>query len=190
MLDITLKLDKNNKVWKWLESQENKLINAGHIGTHVDVYKKSNIPIEYFKTKGLLINCTKYSLDEEIGIEVLKDIEIKESSFVIFKTNIQINHLYGSDIYVKQHHELSWELIDYLLERKVNFIGIDCAGIRRGKEHFQADIKSEENNTYVIENLDLSKLNDKIEDEFDVYTMWIENPFDTGLSTRVLVDII
>ncbi|WFD10244.1 cyclase family protein [Tepidibacter hydrothermalis] len=190
MLDITLKLDKNNKVWKWLESQENKLINAGHVGTHVDVYKKSNIPLEYFKTKGVLIDCTNYSLDEEIGIEALKDIEIKESSFVMFKTNIQSNYPYGSDVYVKQHPELSWELIDYLLERKVYFIGIDCAGIRRGKEHVKADVKSEENNTYVIENLDLSKLNDTIEDEFDVYTMWIDNPFATGLSTRVLVDII
>ncbi|CAH2215383.1 cyclase family protein [Tepidibacter aestuarii] len=190
MIDITLKLDKDNKVWKWLESQENKLINAGHIGSHIDVYKKSNIPIEYFKTKGVLIDCTNYGLDEEIGIEVLKDIEIEESSFIIFKTNIQINYPYGSDIYVKQHPELSWELIDYLLERNVHFIGIDFAGIRRGKEHFKADEKSEENNTYVIENLDLRKLKITIEDEFDVYTMWIENPFATGLSTRVLIDVI
>ncbi len=190
MIDITLKLDKNNKVWKWLESQENKLINAGHIGTHVDVYKKSNIPIEYFKTKGILIDSTNYGLDEEIGIEVLKDIEIEEGSFIIFKTNIQIDYPYGSDIYVKNHHELSWELINYLLERKASFIGIDCAGIRRGKEHFKADVKSEENNTYVIENLDLSKLNVKIDNKLEVYTMWIENPFATGLSTRVLVDVI
>ncbi|MCY6370690.1 cyclase family protein [Clostridium ganghwense] len=190
MIDITIKLDNNHKVWKWLEFQENKLVNAGHVGTHIDVYKRSNIPIEYFKTRGALIDCTSYGLDEEIGIEVLKDIEIEENSFVIFKTNIQIKYPYGSDIYVKQHPELSWKLITHLLEKKVCFIGIDCAGIRRGKEHVQADVKSEENNTYVIENLDLSKLNIKTDSKFNVYTMWIENPFATGLATRVLVDVI
>jgi kynurenine formamidase len=190
MIDITLKLDENNEVWKCLESEENKLMKAGHIGTHIDVYKKSNIPLEYFKTKGVLIDCTNYDLDREIGLEVLENIEITKGRFVIFKTNTPIKDTYGSDSYFKHHPQISWELIDYLLERKVYFIGINCAGIRSGKEHIKADIKAEENNAYIIENLDLSKLNGKIEDEFDVYTMWIENPFSTGLSTRVLVDII
>ncbi|MBF8983404.1 cyclase family protein [Lutibacter sp. B2] len=191
MINITMKLDRNHEVWKWLESQENKLMNAGHVGTHIDVYKKSNVPIEYFKTKGILIDCTNYDLDEEIGLEVLKGVEIEgeEDIFIIFKTNIQSKYAYGSEIYVNQHHELSWELINFLLDKKVCFIGIDCAGIRRGKEHFQADIKSEENKTYIIENLDLSKLNLKTGDQFHVYTMWIENPFATGLSTRVLADV-
>lgn len=191
MIDITMKLDRNHEVWKWLESQENKLMNAGHVGTHIDVYKKSNVPIDYFKNSGVLIDCTNYDLDEEIGLEVLKELEIEgeEDTFVIFKTNIQSKYAYGSDIYVNQHHELSWELINFLLDKKVCFIAIDCAGIRRGKEHFQADIKSEENKTYIIENLDLSKLNLNTGDKFHVYTMWIENPFATGLPTRVLVDV-
>ena len=189
MIDITLKIDKEHEVWKWLKSQENKLVNVGHVGTHIDVYKKSNVPIDYFKTTGVLIDCTNYDLDQEIGMEVLKDIEIEENYFVIFKTNIQISYPYGSNVYVNQHHVLSWELITYLLEKKVCFIGIDCAGIRKGKEHFQADVMSEENTTYVIENLDLSKLNIEMGEKFNVYTMWIENPFATGLATRVLVDV-
>ncbi|MCT4544308.1 MAG: cyclase family protein [Vallitalea sp.] len=189
MIDITLRLENNHMIWKWLESQENKLAKSSHVGTNIDVYKKSNIPLEYFKTQGILIDCTKYCLDEEIGIDVLKDIYIEENSFVIFKTNMQLKYQYGSDAYMKQHPQLTWELINYLLEKKLYFIGIDCAGIRKGKEHIQADIKSEENNTYVIENLDLSKLNLKTGDKFDIYTMWIENPFATGLATRVLVDI-
>ena len=185
MIDITIKLESDHEAWKWLESQENKLANAGHIGTHVDVYEKSDIPIEYFKTTGVLIDCTSYSLEEEIGIEVLKETEIEQGSFVIFKTNIQRKHPYGSDIYINQHYELSWELINYLLLQKVCFIGIDCAGIRRGNEHFLADIKSERNCTYVIENLNLIDLTSG---KFIVYTMWINNPFSTGLSARVLVD--
>ena len=189
MIDITMKLDRKHKVWKWLECQENKLINADHVGTHIDVYKKSNVPIDQFSTKGVSIDCPNYELDEEIGLEVLKELEIEweEDIFVIFQTNIQSKYAYGSEMYVNQHHELSWELINFLLDKKVCFIGIDCTGIRRGKEHFQADIKSEENKTYIIENLDLSKLNLKTGDQFYVYTMWIENPFATGLATRVLV---
>lgn len=192
MIDITMKLEKDHEVWKWLESKENKLMNAGHVGTHIDVYRKTNVPLEYFKTKGIIIDCSNYNLDEEIGLEVLKDVEIEGSNkeFIIFKTNIQNKYSYGSEIYTHQHHELSWELIDHLLEKRVCFIGIDCAGVRRGKEHFQADVKAEDNKTYIIENLDLSNLNLEKDNKFNVYTMWIENPFATGLSTRVLVESI
>jgi kynurenine formamidase len=185
MIDITIRLEKDHEAWKWLDSQEYKLANAGHIGTHIDVYEKSDIPIEYFKTIGVLIDCTNYYLEKEIGIEVLRDVEIRQDSFVIFKTDIQRKYPYGSDVYINQHYELSWELINYLLEQKVCFIGIDCAGIRRGKEHFRADVKAERNRTFVIENLDLRNLTSRI---FFVYTMWINNPFSTGLSARVLVD--
>ncbi len=47
---------------------------------------------------------------------------------------------YGCDEYIKRHHQLSMELIDYLITKKVNFIGIDFAGVRRGKEHYSADV--------------------------------------------------
>lgn len=184
MIDLTIKLGEEHRVWNWLTAQDHKLINAGHIGTHIDVYEKSNIPIEYFETTGLLIDCSDYKPDEEIGLEILKNICIPQNSFVIFKTEIQNKSPYGSNKYINEHHELSWELIDYLLDRKVRFIGIDCAGIRRGKEHFLADIKAENNLTFIVENLDLTALTTN---NFTVYTMWIDNPFSTGLSARVLV---
>jgi len=188
MIDITLKLDKNHDVWKWLEAQDNKLLNAGHIGTHIDVYKKSSIPIDYFKSQGLLIDCTSFGINEQIGIEVVDGHEITEGTFIMFKTDIQTEHPYGSDVYINNHPELSWELIDHLLEKKVHFIGIDCAGIRRGKEHVKADVKSEENDTYVVENLSLENLSVNQGQLFDVFTMWIDNPFLTGLSTRIFID--
>lgn len=190
MRDITLKLDQNNKVWKHIGSEKYKFLNGGHIGTHIDVYEKSSIPLKYFKTKGFLINCLEYDRNKEIDLEVLENLKIKEDSFIIFKTNIGNKYAYGSDDYFKNHPQLSLKLIDLLLEKKVAFIGIDCAGIRRGKEHIKADIKAEQNNTYIIENLDLMSLDATIKNEFDVYTMWIDNPFSTGLPTRVLVDIL
>ena len=192
MIDITMNLERDHNVWKWLESQENKLMNVGHVGTHIDVYKKSKVPVDYFKTRGVLIDCTEYGIEKEIGMEVIEGIDIKygEKVFIVFKTGIQSRFEYGSEMYTNNHPQLGWELIDFLLQRQVCFIGIDCAGIRRGSEHIKADIKAEGNRTYVIENLDMGGLNLKNGDKFDVYTMWIENPFATGLSTRVLADVI
>ncbi|MGL4453145.1 MAG: cyclase family protein [Sarcina sp.] len=187
MKDITLKLEKENKVWKWLEGKENKLLNAGHIGTHLDVYKQTQVPLDYFKTRCQIINCENYDYDKEIGIEVLERKEIKEKDFIIFNTGIQKEYEYGSDFYIKNHHEINYELIKYLLDKKVAFIGIDGAGIRRGKEHKGADILAEENRTYIIENLNLKEIED-LNKEFTAYTMWIDNPFATGLSTRVILE--
>lgn len=188
MIDISIKLKRDHKVWDWLKSQNNKLISQGHIGTHIDVYKKSDISEDYIKTKGILIDCSNYSLNEEIDLDILENITIRQNDFVMFKTNIQENNPYGSDVYINNHYQLSWALIDFLINKNVSFIGIDCAGIRRGKEHFQADIKAEENKTYIIENLDLSKLKYNNGNKFDVYTIWINNPLSTGLATRVLVE--
>jgi len=189
MIDISLKLERTNNVWNWLKSQENKLISAGHIGTHIDVYNKSEIPENYIKSRGVIIDCSNYRLDEEIGMECIQGKEINNGDFIIFKTNIGEKYPYGSDIYVKNHHQLSLELIDYLINKKVHFIGIDCAGIRRGKEHFEADIKCENNNVYVVENLNLSQVT-YYEKEISVYTIWINNPIVTGLATRVLIDFM
>ncbi|MGB5824380.1 MAG: cyclase family protein [Proteocatella sp.] len=189
MIDISLKLERNNVVWNWLKSQENKLISSGHIGTHIDVYNKSEVPESYIKSRGVIVDCSKYGLDKEIGMESIKDKIINSGDFVIFKTNIGEEHPYGSEAYVKSHHQLSMDLIDCLIGKKVNFIGIDCAGIRRGKEHFEADIKCENNNVYVVENLDLSKLV-HYSKEINVYAIWINNPFATGLATRVLIDFM
>jgi len=94
------------------------------------------------------------------------------------------------NVFIKSHNQLSWELINYLTYKEVSFIGIDCAGIRRGKEHFEADIKCEENNTYIIENLDLRNLTNDNSKKFLIYTIWIDNPLSTGLATRVFVDYI
>lgn len=189
MIDLSLKLERDNEVWNWLKNQENKLISAGHIGTHIDVYNKSEIPQSYIKSRGVIVDCSNYNLDKEIGIECIQDKIINNGDFIIFKTNIGEKYPYGSDIYIKNHNQLSLELIDYLIDREVNFIGIDCAGIRRGKEHFEADIKCENNNVYVVENLDLSQIN-SYEKEINIYTIWINNPFSTGLAARVLIDFM
>ena len=185
MFEISLKINKDHKVWNMLASNKNALLTLGHVGTHIDVYEKTEIPEKYLECNGVLINCTNYGLGKEIGIESIKNISIKKKDFIIFKTGIQKENPYGSENYLTNHQELSWELIDYLLKKEVAFIGIDCAGIRRGEEHYKADVKCEKNKTYVVENLSSERLNQLSFNEFKVFTVWIDNPLATGLSTKI-----
>lgn len=186
IIDLTTKV-KEELVRPWLESQENKHIAMGHIGTHLDSYLKSEIPIEYFKRKGIIIDSSDYAEEREISIDDIADVDIEKGDFILFRTD-RINKTYGTREYFLDHPQLSHELIDYLCEKKVSFIGIDAAGIRRGEEHTVADRLCEENNIYVIENLcNLDKINS---DNFILYTMWLEDELATGLKSRVICEEI
>ena len=55
--------------------------------------------------------------------------------------------------YFAGHPQLSHELIDALLDRKISIIGVDCAGIRRGREHTPADQYCADRGVFVVENL-------------------------------------
>lgn len=184
MRELSMKINRDHPVWDMLRSRENVLINAGHIGTHVDVYKKSSIPEKYFETRGVVINCECFTPDEEIGKDVLEDVELNEGDFIIFVTKIKDRYPYGSNEYLRNHHQLSWALINHLISKKVSFIGIDGAGIRRGKEHKKADVLCEENCCYVVENLDMADFTEYGR-VFTINTIWFDNPLSTGLPVRV-----
>lgn len=187
MIDLTTTITK--EFLEWMETPpNNKHVNTGHVGTHLDTYKKSSIPLEYFKTKGVVIDVEKIANLREITVKDMIEVEIPPNGFVLFYTG-RINEFeYGSEQYFANHPQLSHELLDYLLKKKICFIGIDCAGVRRGEEHQAADELCELNGCYVIENLcNLQKLIDK---KFEIYTMWLDNPRATGLPCKVLAEII
>lgn len=124
-----------------------------------------------------------------IPIVSIKDIDIEkipENSFVIFKTGQIEKYPYGDKLYFDNHPQLAMELIEVLYNKKIRFIGIDCAGIRQNLEHEKADRLCEKNGIYVIENL--SNLNKITSNNFTVYTMWLNDDTMTGLKCRVLVE--
>ncbi len=83
--------------------------------------------------------------------------------------------------------ELSHELIDALVEKGVSVIGVDFAGIRRGKEHVPKDKYCADRGVFVIENLiNLSPLL-KL-DGFTVHTYPINIVGVTGLPCRVIAE--
>jgi kynurenine formamidase len=186
-IELTTKVDKK-LMEQWLSTQENKHIAAGHVGTHLDTYNKSAIPLEYFKNKGVLLDVSEISEEREIEIADIAGIDIPQNSFVLIRTARSENKAYGTTDYFSNHPQLSQDLIDYLLSKKIRFIGIDCSGIRRGDEHEKADRLCESKGVYVIENLtNLDKLVNAI--NFKVYALWFNDEIATGLPCRIIADI-
>lgn len=184
IFDCTVPVDMA-QVAPWLDTQKDKYIAQGHIGTHLDIYNKSQIPMEYFQSKGVLIDVSAIGASREIQPEDFADIAIPENSFVFIRTARMEQHRYGTTEYFQDHPQLSETAIDALIEKKIRFIGIDCAGIRRGTQHEPADRKCEQNGIYVIENLcGLDRLCGQ--DSIEVYTLWFDDERATGLKCRVL----
>lgn len=170
----------------WANSQDNKLAAMGHVGTHLDTYNKTRIPLEYFRTNGILVDATSFADKREIDIEDIAHLAIPPHAFVLFRTGQLEKYGYGTDAYWENSPQLSRRLIDYLLEQKVCFIGVDCEGLRRRAEHQDADKLCESKGTYVIENL--CHMDRITSTQFTVYTMWIDDEELTGLKCRVLAE--
>lgn len=185
IFDLTTKLSREQReafLGKGVQSH----VKAGHVGTHLDTYCQTPISLEYFKSVGVLIDVTLICENREIDVDDVAHIKIPQDSFVIFRTGRIERFAYGSREYFLDHPQLSGELIEWLISRKIRFIGIDCSGIRRGEEHKPADIHCEENGVYVIENLcNLDKINSG---NLVVYTMWLDDPDMTGLKCRVIAE--
>lgn len=186
--DLTISVE-NTMIDEYLSKQENKILAQGHIGTHLDIYNKSKIPLEYFKRRGIILDAYDIAERKEIGLEVLGDGEIKPGDFVLIRTGRIERYSYGTREYFLNHPVLSLELIDYLIDKRISFIGIDCPGIRsNGIEHQNADKYCEENGVYVVENI--INLDELLDRKFTVYTMWIDDVNATGLRCRLLAEIL
>lgn len=181
---LTVDLDENNPVYEWLEKQENKFLAEGHIGTHLDRYEFSQIPMDYFKSRAVLFNVKNTTVIELKENELN---EIKTGDFVIFHTGHLKKYRYGNKDYFKNHPILSDDLVNSLLKRKVRFIGIDSPGIKSGAEHEKIDRECEKNKVFVIENIaNLEKIEKKC---FTIYTSWIDEAKKTGLRCSIVAEM-
>lgn len=182
-IDITTVVADNSPLIQWAKEQDNPHIAMGHIGTHLDTYEKSNIPLEFFKSRGVLFDVRDILeiTPNDIDIEL-----IPENGFVIFRTGQIEKYSYGDKLYFDHHPQLSNDLIEMLCEKKIRFIGIDSAGIRQHAEHEKADKFCEKHGIYIIENLCNLHLIPK--QNFTVYTMWLDDKIMTGLKCRVIVE--
>lgn len=146
LVDITLKLAP-----KMLEDPMGNPALAGHWGTHFDVMDKE-FPLDYTRRKGLVFDVSSI-VDRDINVSDIDLSAVEPDMFVAFYTGFADRVGYGEAGYFTAHPQLSNELIHRLVELGISIIGVDFAGIRRGKEHVPIDQYCADRDVFVIENL-------------------------------------
>lgn len=182
-LDLTTMLPLDSPLLQWANEQDNPHMAMGHIGTHLDTYEKSVIPLDYFKSPGILFDVR--NIPEVSPADVDLSLTLP-GDFVLFRTGRIEKFPYGDPRYFEGHPQLSHQLIEALASKNIRFIGVDCPGIRQHSEHEPADRFCETHGIYVIENL--TALNRLPTQRFTVYTMWLEDAVMTGLRCRVIAE--
>lgn len=154
-----------------------------NMGTHIDVMG-ADIVIENDRLIGTGIKLDVSSIiDRPITLNDLDLSYVKEGVYVFFQTNWD---KYLDDEKYNSHPEISMEVIEYLVDKKVNMIGIDTLGLGVGRNHGTIDVYLGKHNTYAIENL--TNL-DKIPNEgFKVYCLPMKIEGLDALPARLLVE--
>ena len=164
------------------QGNENKSL-TGHLGTHFDIMNKE-FPLKYTERKGIVFDVSSV-LNRDIELADIDSDKIEKDMFVAFYTGFIEKEEYGSRVYFSNHPQLSDNLIDVLLEKEISIIGIDFAGVRRGKEHTPKDQYCADRGVFIVENLcNLKKLLNC--DCFTVATYPMNYVGITGLPCRVI----
>ena len=183
--DLTLKVTP--KLTKDANENE-KMSLIVHMGTHFDVMNKE-FPLDYLHLSAIVFDVSNVK-DRDIDIQDIDTSLIKKGMFVLFYTGFLNDAGYGTKEYFHNHKQLSNEIIDLLIQKEVHIIGIDCAGIRRGKEHTPINQYCADHHVFVVENLcRLEKLLD-IQKNVTCYvnTYPINYAQMTGLPCRVVAE--
>lgn len=155
-----------------------------NMGTHIDVMN-TDIIIENDRliSKGVKFDVSNIT-DRAIELDDLELSRIKEGVYVLFQTNWD-KYLDDDEKY-SNHPEISMEVIEYLVGKKVNMIGIDTLGLGLRRNHGTIDEYLAENKIYGIENL--ANLNSIPEENFKVYCLPIKIEGLDALPARLLVE--
>lgn len=184
LIDLTLKITP--RMIKEAGGNEKKAL-TGHLGTHFDVMDK-DFPLAYTERTGVVFDVRNIR-NRDIGLPDIDPDRVKKDMFVAFCTGFIEDEGYGSQGYFTQHPQLSDELIETLLEKKISVIGLDFAGIRRGKEHTPKDQYCADRGVFIVENLcNLATLVDAGEG-FTVCTYPLHYAEMTGLPCRVIAKV-
>lgn len=190
-IDLTLEISK-----ELLSSNLKKAINEdkafgaiGHIGTHFDIMDKE-FPLDYINRTGKIFNVS-HIRNNEISLKDIDLNEIKENNFVIFYTGYLRDMGYGTAEYLTNHPELSKELIDYLISKKVSLIGIDAPGVKRSSEHRYIDQYCADRDVFIVENINNLDLlwSEAKNNPFTMYTFPLNIKGTTGLTSRVIAEL-
>lgn len=109
-------------------------------------------PLENLERQGVVFDVSGVG-ERDINIEDIDISMIRANMFVAFYTGFIEHGEYGTNEYFTTHPQLSNSLIDNLVERQISIIGIDFAGVRRGREHTPKDQYCANRGIFIVENL-------------------------------------
>lgn len=186
LTDITLKITP--QMTGDARNNEKKAL-TGHLGTHFDVMDKE-FPLEYARRRGIVFDVSQ-ARGRDIDVQDIDLAQVEQDMFIAFYSGFIEAAGYGSAIYFKEHPQLASELIHELLERGISIIGIDFAGVRRGREHTPKDQYCADRGVFIIENLcNLgSLLGGEKQKSFLAHTYPMNFADMTGLPCRVVAEI-
>ena len=181
LIDITLRITP--KMVTDAQGNEKKAL-AGHLGTHFDVMNKE-FPLVYTRRKAVVFDVSAVK-DRDIDVADIEISKVGKDMFVAFYTGFIEKVGYGGKAYFTGHPQLSNELIDALLVKEVSIIGVDFAGVRRGKEHTPKDQFCADHGVFIIENLCNLKA---VIGECIIHTYPMNYAEMTGLPCRVVAEL-
>lgn len=184
LIDITLKITP--KMIKDTQGKE-KMALVGHLGTHFDVMDKE-FPLEYTERKGIVFDVSNV-INRDIEMSDVDLDKVEQDMFVAFYTGFIEKEGYGGKNYFGGHPQLSDELIDVLVDKGISIIGVDFAGIRRGKEHTPKDQYCADRGVFVIENLCNLKVVLNAGGQFTACTYPMNFAEMTGIPCRVVARV-
>ncbi len=156
-----------------------------HTSTHIDlVFPERMIAPEMMVGRGVLIDVHGISGDMIRMADFEEKIEIGQSDYVFFRTDW--DRFAGTERYF-EHPQLSREILDWLIEKKIYAVGIDTQGLARDPLHGEYDRLMAENDINVIENLsNLKAING--EESFKVYCFPLKIEGIDAIPARVVVE--
>lgn len=181
LLDITLQITPEMR--RGAPEKDDRAL-VGHLGTHFDVMDKE-FPLDYTCREGVIFDVSAIR-DRDIEATDISMDQIKPDQCVIFFTGYIEEEPYGTKTYFAEHPQLSHSLIDGLLDKGISIIGIDCSGIRRGKEHTPKDQLCADRGVFVVENLCGLQPLLSVKTGFTVHTYPVRYSGMTGLPCRVI----
>lgn len=157
MQQLHIKLEANSPLAQWANAQADRIGAKGHIGTHLDSYTVVPKKKEY-QINGIVVDCRggMPSMKSTAHIDSLEN-----KALILYTGNLEQNY-YGTEEYFNKDTSLCKETLHAILNKNPLFIIIDSHGIApKGAEHIAFDKLCETNGCHVIENVDLSYMNNK-----------------------------
>ena len=189
-IDLTYQLgrEKISELSANADSRDKSLISFGHMGTHFDTPGKT-FSLDYCECPGVIFDVSNFG-ERDIELSDIDAEKISAGDFVLFHTGTSDRYEYWSKEYSTNFPQLSWELIKFLVAKKVHIIGIDARGLRKGTEHPEADEFCATNDVFIVENLvNLGKLFNEVGDKnFTVHTYPLNLVGFSGIPCRVVAE--